>query len=313
MAGVTPFNFNFGAGVYPIKYGQFAGECFEDFYYFDPAKPSNLTLDAPFTGVLTLLFSTFQGAQGLPSEFANETVTNAPIGAKDDSSLYDGTGNQITKTVTNLTQVIAANFDGVLWAYALDGVWYYVNQGALVPVVRAAYFFNGVNQYGLISNPEVSNIGDDYSVNVVFGGVTAQDQLLFGRQSTANMILLINTDGSLTLRDSQASAITTALGQIEFSGENTVSINRAGGTTTISINGSETVTASANGSFVWELLGARTNASDLLFTGYFRSVNVNGKEWLINNEGSQFQPSNPNGSTLTIVNHDPINWGEIHA
>lgn len=147
MAGVTPLNFSFGAGVYPIKYGSFAGECFEDFYYFDPAKPSNLTLDAPFTGVLTLLFSTFQGAQGLPSEFANETVTNAPIGAKSDSSLYAGTGNQITKTVTNLTQVIAANFDGVLWAYALDGVWYYVNQGGEGVVTRQYYQLDGIGSY----------------------------------------------------------------------------------------------------------------------------------------------------------------------
>lgn len=129
MAGVTPFNFSFGAGVYPIKYGPFAGECFEDFYYFDPAKQSSLTLDVPFTGELTLLFSTFQGTQGLPSEYSGETVVNAPPEAKLDATLYEDTGNQITKTVTALTQVIAANFDGVLWAYALDGVWYYVNQG----------------------------------------------------------------------------------------------------------------------------------------------------------------------------------------
>lgn len=136
-----------------LGYKYRRGGCLEDFYYFDPAKASNLTLDAPFTGELTLLFSTFQDTQGLPPEFANETVTNAPIGAKDDSSLYDGTGNQITKTVTNLTQVIAANFDGVLWGYALDGVWYYVNQGA--PATRFAPNFNGLSQYGFFAQAEV--------------------------------------------------------------------------------------------------------------------------------------------------------------
>lgn len=120
-------------GVYPISSPNigFSDGSACKFYYFDPAKASNLTLDAPFTGELTLLFSTFNGVVGLPAEFADAVLVNAPIGAKDDSSLYEGTGQQVTRTVTGLTEVIGATFDGVLWGYALDGVWYFINRGAI--------------------------------------------------------------------------------------------------------------------------------------------------------------------------------------
>lgn len=115
-------------------------------YDFRATDPDYYRLTTPFTGAVTLLFSTFNGVVGLPPEWQDATPVNAPAGARDDVNLFAGTGQEFTRSVTDITQLIGPTFDGVLWAYAIDGVWYYVDKGK--PSFDGyAYRLNGTGQY----------------------------------------------------------------------------------------------------------------------------------------------------------------------
>jgi hypothetical protein len=128
-------------------------------YDFRASDPDYYRLTTPFTGAVTLLFSTFNGTVGLPPEWQDATPVNAPAGARDDVNLFAGTGQEFTRSVTGITELIGPTFDGVLWAYALDGVWYYVDKGK--PSFDGyAYRLNGTNQYWRLDTPFQLDVGD---------------------------------------------------------------------------------------------------------------------------------------------------------
>lgn len=130
MAGVTPFNNAFGAGVYPKKYGPFSDGAGCNLYYFDPASDDRLDFGTAFTGNFKANIATLNGVVGLNANLAGLTLANSPEDSRDDASLL--VWNQVDINVSAMDGICDNTFEGVVANYAKDDAWYDVNMGPLI-------------------------------------------------------------------------------------------------------------------------------------------------------------------------------------
>lgn len=137
MAGVTPFNFEYGAGLFPVKFGPFSGSRLCDVYLFDGADPDYHSFTPAYSGFLQVIVIA-----------ASETGLHADVIAgrqgvfvPSTDPLVDMQQNQYElAAVVSLAGIVDATFSGRI-AYSKDGVvWYDLDIGAAG--VREYYDFS---------------------------------------------------------------------------------------------------------------------------------------------------------------------------
>lgn len=155
-------------------------------YVFTNANTDRLDFAAPFTGNLKILIGG-TSTTGINPALPTTGWVNSPD-LNPDTLIY----NEIESNVTALDYIVDETFNGIVYAYAKDDVWYYVNMGE--PDLRWVWKLNGTS-YGVMPSISV----DSNSFITVVGTIDTVTAYmpLFDSPSTSNRVVArVNPTGN---------------------------------------------------------------------------------------------------------------------
>jgi len=275
---------------------------FCNIYTFSSANPDLLSFDAPFTGNIKLIVKSTATTGIHPDILAGLQGTFIP----DEWTQYEA-------DVTGIGNIVDATFNGVVGRFALDDVWYAVDMGA-PDDVRAAFYFNGVNQYGEIQSPTPLEVGD--TIDIVFRVDSDEFARVLRTTNGSGYLQVYPTAQSPAFRLHDGTAFLGLITDPDYPtyiGVGYIHLNM------VRVSGGYQFTRTIDGNtrYLGQINGARSVEFKRVMgdgaAGSMLLLKIKQESWAIDSFGLAIQPSTPSGNPITIINHDPANWGYINV